>query len=231
MRESLSRLLEAQPEILLTRLGSGVAPRVVLLDAQSANVFRRCSELVHGVSPLLVLLVGADSDEEFAIEALRAGARGILLRSAGLDELFKAIRVVAEGQVWADQRIVARALALLSSLSAPAGRPADGPEGRLTAREREIFRHAMGGLSNREIADRMAISPATVKAHLTSVFRKLEVRDRTQLVVHYQRSARSAQASSAPFSLHPGRNSDYDPGRTPLRSKVVGADRDARPID
>ena len=191
--ESLVRLLEAHPDFLLTRLASGIAPRVVLLDAQGETALRRCSEIVQGAANPVVLLVGAPVDEEFAIEALRAGARGILPRSAGRDDLFKAIRVVAEGQVWADQRIVARALTLLSSLSTSASRPAGGPEGQLTVREREIFRHTVGGLSNREIADRMAISPATVKAHLSSVFRKLEVRGRTQLVVHYHRPARAVQ--------------------------------------
>ena len=191
--ESLESVLAARPEFLPTRLGSGVAPRVVLLDAQEVTALGRCSEIAQEAGGPPVLLLGAPAEEDFAVEALRLGARGILLRSAGLGELLKAIRVVAEGQVWADTRIVARALALLRSLSVPSAAPAESHQTHLTAREREIVRHTVGGLSNREIADRMAISPATVKAHLSSVFRKLEVRDRTQLVVHYHRPARLAQ--------------------------------------
>jgi DNA-binding NarL/FixJ family response regulator len=187
-------VLEAHPDLCLARIGSVITPRVVVLDAQSATALDRCGEIARGVPASLVLLVGAPPEEEFAIEALRAGARGILPRNAGLDQLLKAIRVVAEGQVWAETRIVTRALDLLSALSTPSRRADDSPEGQLTLREREIFRHTMGGLNNREIAERMAISPATVKAHLTSVFRKLDVRDRTQLVVHYHRPPRVAHA-------------------------------------
>jgi DNA-binding NarL/FixJ family response regulator len=193
--EGLSSLVERRPELLLTRLGSAEVPaRVVLLDAGTEGALGRCRDVARNVHLGVLVLLSSEIDEELALEALRSGARGILPRSAGFDDLTKAIRVVAEGDVYADRRIVARALSLLSTLPAPGGRCGPEPEDQLTTREREVVRHTVGGLSNKEIADRMAISPSTVKAHLTRVFRKLEVRDRTQLVVHYHRPTRALQA-------------------------------------
>ena len=77
-----------------------------------------------------------------------------------------------------------RALQLLSDLGDRGG-------SGLSGREQDVLRHTLAGLSNREIASRLGISPATVKAHLTSIFRKLDVRDRTQLVVLCSRRAMS----------------------------------------
>jgi DNA-binding NarL/FixJ family response regulator len=188
--EGLSRLLAVQPGIQLGRLDSATAPPgVVVLAGDPPEVFDRC-RVLSGAHPGRVLLVGTPPGEEFALAALRAGARGLVTRTEGFSDLLQAIRVVARGQVWADQDVVAQAVSLLSTLSTGSG--VGGPEGRLTGREQEIFRHTLGGLSNREIADRMDISPATVKAHLTSVFRKLAVRDRTQLVVQYRRASSTA---------------------------------------
>jgi DNA-binding NarL/FixJ family response regulator len=97
--------------------------------------------------------------------------------------------------------VVARALSLLSTM---AGHSREEPnvERGLTRREREIMGHTVGGLSNREIADRMAIRTSTVKAHLTSVFRKLSVRDRTQLVVLYHHHSGSDQAARGASVAH-----------------------------
>lgn len=190
--EGLGRLLGAQAGIRLTRLGSSAEPpQVVVLDGGAPDVLERCRDLSGANAAPRVLVVAAPPGDDFALAALRAGARGILGRSEGFDQFLRALQVVARGQVWADQHVVARALALLSTLST--GPRGGSPEGRLTVREGEIFRHTLGGLTNREIADRMAISPATVKAHLTNVFRKLSVRDRTQLVVQYHHPQHALQ--------------------------------------
>jgi DNA-binding NarL/FixJ family response regulator len=151
--------------------------RIVVLDATLDDASIRCADLVRDGRSVILLGV---ADDECALAALRAGVRGVLGREAGGDELSRAIRVVANGQLWAPRRLLARALSLLSSTPA-----SPGASGSLTRREEQIVGHALGGLSNKEIADRLAIRPCTVKAHLTSVFRKLSVRDRTQLVVRY----------------------------------------------
>jgi DNA-binding NarL/FixJ family response regulator len=154
------------------------SPDILLLDAQAEDALGWCRRLVQRHPGAGVLLVGAAPDEAWALDALCAGARGILPRAASLEDLVKAVRVVRDGQVWAPKSVVARAMDMLSGVH--------GSDGRLTPREHEVLNHLLRGLTNREIAERAAISQATVKAHVTSIFRKLSVRDRTQLVVRYQ---------------------------------------------
>jgi DNA-binding NarL/FixJ family response regulator len=160
---------------------------VVLIDGSMEGALTRCAELSRQAA---VIVLGAGTGDEESVAALRAGARGVLEKEGGVVPLRRAIRAVAKGQVWAPSAAVTHALSLLS----PPERAGAGPgtDGRLTPREKEIVRHALDGLSNKEIAGRMIISPATVKAHLTSVFRKLSVRDRTQLVIFYRSPATSA---------------------------------------
>ena len=189
--EGLRALLCAQPGLavdLLTlpvaagRAGgadAGAPPEVLILDAQVPDALGQCSQLARRYLGAAVLIVGAFPDEAWSIDALRAGARGILPRNTSLEELLKAIRVVRDRQIWAPKSVVARALDMLSGVH-------NSDDGHLTPRERDVLNHLLRGLSNREIAERAAISQATVKAHVTSIFRKLSVRDRTQLVVRYQ---------------------------------------------
>lgn len=174
---------------------AGTEGSIILLDAAMEGALAHCAAMAREGKAVIVL---GESDDEWGAAALRAGARGVLDRDAGFDRLLEAIQAVAEGQVWADKRVVARALSRLSSLSALGDGDGHLAAAPLTPREREIVGHIVDGLCNKEIAGRMAISQATVKAHLTSVFRKMSVRDRTQLVVLYHQ----------PHSPSPGR-----PGR------------------
>jgi DNA-binding NarL/FixJ family response regulator len=198
--EGLERVLAADPSFSVSVAPGAVPPHstVVILDGGMHEALPRCAEIARD-GQLPVVLVGAAVDDEGALSALRAGARGILPRDAGFEQLVKAIRVVWEGQIWAPNQTVARALGLLSSPSDGHGRYGSGASNALTPREGEIVRYTLRGFSNKEIASRMVISPATVKAHLTSVFRKLSVRDRTQLVVRYH--------AQPPPTARPGRRS------------------------
>jgi DNA-binding NarL/FixJ family response regulator len=190
--EGLRSLLGAEADLLVelvtlaaggrsgpaTGQGAAAFPQILLLDSQAADALGWCRRLVHRYPGGAVLMVGASGDEAWALDALCAGARGVLVRTASLEELTKAIHVVRDGQIWAPKSVVARALDRLSGVH--------GADDRLTRREHEVLNHLLRGLSNREIAERAAISQATVKAHVTNIFRKLSVRDRTQLVVRYQ---------------------------------------------
>jgi DNA-binding NarL/FixJ family response regulator len=96
----------------------------------------------------------------------------------------KAIRVVRDGQIWARRQVLEARLERLSLSVAPAIAES-GLEERLSQREQEVFRRAATGLSNKELADALVISEATVKAHLTSIFQKLGVRGRSELAAAY----------------------------------------------
>jgi DNA-binding NarL/FixJ family response regulator len=183
LRDGLRLMLASQPEIHLLAADEPVPARlrpVVLVDPLIPDILAVCSALEASPERPRIILVGVEAAEDFGVQALRAGVRGIVGPAATLAELVKAIRVVHDGQVWAPKQVVARALDVLRE-----GHPSASPAA-LTAREEEIVRHVAKGLRNREIAAMVAISEATVKAHLTEVFRKLGVRGRTQLAMRYQ---------------------------------------------
>ncbi|PYQ52022.1 MAG: hypothetical protein DMF78_12110 [Acidobacteria bacterium] len=155
-------------------------PDVLLVDSGMEGALGLCAALRNEGGPAVVL-VAADDGDDSGMAALVAGARGILAKSAGPDDLVKAVRVVHEGQIWARRHLMAEWMAR-EATTRPAG---ESIIGRLSKRESQIFRHAAAGLSNKELAGRLSISEATVKAHLTSIFQKLGLRGRTGLAAAY----------------------------------------------
>jgi len=160
-------------------------PQILVADAQMAEALETCRELrLNGVRPW-VILAGADRDERWAVEALKTGVRGILPKSATVENLLKAVRVVHQGEVWASNQVIALTVAELAarSVNAPVGKLAFRE--RLSPREQEIVHLVVDGLSNLETASRLGITEATVKAHLTHIFQKLALRGRAQLAARY----------------------------------------------
>ncbi|HEX8865552.1 MAG TPA: response regulator transcription factor [Lentzea sp.] len=133
--------------------------------------------------PHVVMLTTFDTDE-LLVDSLRAGASGFLVKDTGPAELLAAIRAAAAGEAPVAPRLVRR---LIDSfvLTPPPATQAQPPSrlDRLTAREREIFALVGLGLTNPEIAARLQLAESTVKTHLGSVLRKLELRDRVQAVI------------------------------------------------
>ena len=163
-------------------------PQILLVDAQIEGALDFCRELrLNGVRPW-VILAGADRDERWDVEALKTGVRGILPKSATVENLLKAIRVVHQGELWASKRVIALTVEELAarSVNPPVGKLAFGE--RLSPREREIVQLIVRGLSNLEAANRLGITEATVKAHLTHIFQKLALRGRAQLAARYNGS-------------------------------------------
>jgi DNA-binding NarL/FixJ family response regulator len=126
-----------------------------------------------------VLILTTFDLDDYVYAALRAGASGFLLKDVEPRELVDAIRVVASGNALLGSTVTRRLLdhfAAAEEISAPS-------LDSLTDRELEILRLLAGGLSNAEIADRLVVSETTVKSHVSSVLRKLGVRDRVQAVI------------------------------------------------
>jgi DNA-binding NarL/FixJ family response regulator len=159
-------------------------PDVVLMDVRMPGVdgieaTRRIA--ASGSSARIVILTTYDVDE-YVFAALRAGASGFLLKDVRPPELTEAIRVVARGDALLAPGVTRRLLDRFAGvLPDDAARPADLEE--LTEREVEVLRFVALALSNAEIASRLVLTEATVKTHVSSVLRKLGLRDRVQAVV------------------------------------------------
>jgi DNA-binding NarL/FixJ family response regulator len=120
--------------------------------------------------------------DEYVFEALRAGAAGFLLKAAEPQEIVRAVRVVAAGDSLLSPSVTRRVVETFVRSVAPRS-PAASGLAELTDREREIVALAGTGLSNAEIAERLVISPATARTHVSRAMLKLGARDRAQLVV------------------------------------------------
>lgn len=190
--EGLQRILAAETSFGVVQLDRGparsplrvAAPLVVLLDYRTKDRFRLCQDLNR--QGARVLMLEMPDGETAALEAIHAGARGLLGRSAGAEEVVKAVRLVHQGGVWAPRQVLVAALTTRGTAAAdddPA--MSGGTWGHLSAREKDVLALAATGLANKEVADRLAISEATVKTHLTHIFQKVGVRSRTELAAAY----------------------------------------------
>jgi DNA-binding NarL/FixJ family response regulator len=159
-------------------------PDVVLMDVRMPDMdgieaTRRIA--ASGSSARIVILTTYDVDE-YVFAALRAGASGFLLKDVRPPELTEAIRIVARGDALLAPGVTRRLLDRFAGvLPDDAARPRDLDE--LTEREVEVLRFVALALSNAEIASRLVLTEATVKTHVSSVLRKLGLRDRVQAVV------------------------------------------------
>ncbi len=160
------------------------APELVVLDYGFGNSLGLCAAFSDGRC-LGTVVVGVPDDADADVEALLAGARGIVYAREGLEPVVRAARGVADGLVWAPRRVVADAWQRFKrELDArQAGEAVLAA--RLSARERQVFQFAASGLGNKEVADRLSISEATVKVHLSHIFQKLGLRGRGELAAAY----------------------------------------------
>jgi DNA-binding NarL/FixJ family response regulator len=131
-----------------------------------------------GLQSAVVLLTGNISDRE-VIEAVRLGARGIVLKEMAPSLLLQCIRKVHAGELWLEKESVSRALDKMVRQDEDVQRMKDA----LTPRELEVLRRVVQGLQNQEIAAQLFISEGTVKTHLHAIYEKLGVRGRVQLIL------------------------------------------------
>jgi DNA-binding NarL/FixJ family response regulator len=131
---------------------------------------------------LKVIILTTYETDERVFETLRAGASGFLLKDAEPDELLRGISIVAEGEALLAPSVTRRLIAEFASQPTSARVSPEQLEW-LTRREREVMVLVASGLSNDEIAERLVISPATAKTHVSRAMRKVDAHDRAQLVV------------------------------------------------
>lgn len=163
--EALTKVPELKPDVLLLDIRMPRLDGIAVLEA-----LRKADAL----PPTLVLTTFDDGDA--AISAIKAGARGLMLKDVSLEDLAEAIRALADNKT-------AYQPAMTDSLMAAIRRvpPSDDPVAEtLTAREREVLHLICAGYSNKEIADLLALAEGTVKNHVSNLLLKLNARDRTR---------------------------------------------------
>jgi DNA-binding NarL/FixJ family response regulator len=168
--EALSLLHKVKPDILLLDLK--------MQPMDGFEVLTRLQEEKLEVRPIILT---ASEDERDYVEAVKRGARGIVLKAAASERLLEGIRKVYRGEMWIDQRVAADVMKAMTEPRAPVTR---GDKVLLTAREQEIVTLVAQGFRNKEIADKLSISEQTVKNHLHNIFDKLGVSDRLELALY-----------------------------------------------
>ncbi|MBL1087200.1 response regulator transcription factor [Streptomyces actinomycinicus] len=200
LRSAFRVLVDSEPDMEVVgeaadgaqavRLAKEHGPDVVLMDIRMPGTDGLAATRLISADPALaqvrVVILTTFEVDDYVVQALRAGASGFLGKGSEPEELLSAIRVAAGGEALlspaATKGLIARFLAR--------GDDGDGPDparserlGTLTGREREVLVQVAGGHSNDEIAERLEVSPLTVKTHVNRAMAKLGARDRAQLVV------------------------------------------------
>ena len=172
-REAIDLARERRPDVIVMDV------QMPVLDGIAAT-----REIVRDGLGRVIILTTFDADD-YLFEALQAGASGFLLKNAEADQLVDALRAVGHGHALLAPEVTQRVIA---QMTAPAADPAGGDRHRdllahLTGRELDVLRLIGSGRSNAEIAAELVIGSATVKTHVSSIFAKLQVRDRVGAVI------------------------------------------------
>lgn len=192
IRDGLKQLLELENDIKVIAMCSNgemavekyreVKPDVILMDINmpvlnGLEALEQIKAYDNGVKAVMLTI---HQDREYLLRALELGALGYILKDAEASALIEAIRSVSNNQTYI-QPIMARELVNEYKRIKSGG---DDPKNRLTERETEVLKLLAKGMLNKEIANALFISEKTVKNHISSIFRKLNVQDRTQAAVY-----------------------------------------------
>lgn len=193
-RDGLRKLLEAEGSFeLIGEASNGVeaidlvlrlAPDVLLLDLNMPRLggLDALSEVVRSAPGVRTIILAASVDRREIIKALRLGARGIVLKTAATDLLYKCIEAVVAGEVWVGRESVPEFLDALEDVESTS-RSRHVSIANLTGREKQIVAAIVGGASNRDVALALSVSEQTIKNHLSRIFEKCRVANRTELAV------------------------------------------------
>lgn len=189
-RKGLRALLKAIPEVEVVgeaadgneavEMAMALQPDIILMDIHMPhrNGAEATQEVLRTSPHIGILMLTMLEDDEFVFAAMRMGARGYLLKGADRAEIARAIKAVSNGEAIFSPAIAQRLMHIFTR----AERPAAHVFPELSEREREVLELIARGLSNSEIAARLHISGKTVRNHITNIFAKLQVADRSEAI-------------------------------------------------
>ncbi len=196
-RHGLRALLDALPEVVVVAEGTdgreAVAlaaehrPDVVIMDLQMPGLdgVAATREIVAASPEVGVLVLTMFDDDDSVFSAMRAGARGYLVKGADSPDVLRAVTAVARGEAIFGPGVAER---VLGYLTRPLSAYDEVAFPTLTAREREVLSLIAAGLGNNQIATRLVLSPKTVRNNVSSIFAKLQVADRSEAIVRARRA-------------------------------------------
>lgn len=171
-------------------------PDVILLDVDMPGMSGL--QLIRELRPRLpqtqIVMLSVSGDDRNVLEAMRHGAAGYLTKDLGPEALQRAVRGIRQGDLAMSRRMAARTLRRF--IEGGGGTGEVTALSALSSRELQVLGNLADGLTDREIAEGLVISPRTVESHVSSILRKLEVRNRAEAAMRY-REARGAQAGEA----------------------------------
>ncbi len=192
-RGALRMLLETEPKFRVIgeaknpesaeQIIEDERPDLILVDLPDNGVAKLFPLLKNAEIPVLLLI--DELDVEIYKQCLRIGIRGLVLKQERADTLFKAVEKIHAGEIWFDRIIMGDTIRhLIDEMQTLHAIPVSPIASSLTDREHEVIELICKGMKNKEIADSLFISETTVRHHLTSVFNKLDITSRLELVVY-----------------------------------------------
>ncbi len=180
--EAITLAAQIQPDVILMDIQMpGVQSTPGVSGTPGMNGIEATRRIVQASPHIGVLMVTMFEDDLSVFNAMRAGARGYLLKGAKHEEMLRAIRAVAGGEAIFSPAIAARLTEFFARMQTPSAPPQIFPQ--LSDREREILALIAQGLKNAEIATRLVLSEKTVRNHVSNILSKLQVADRTEAIL------------------------------------------------
>ncbi len=193
LKEGISKIIEDDKKIRVISKVSNIIDLVqsceeftfdILLldvDLRGLNVQKLLSLVKKNRSSKVILIVDSNYDESSLVNSIRSGVRRYLLKDTDSNQLIKSIKTVYDGELWVERKMMVKVIDAFST-------PAKNDKGRsqiygLTETEAKVVKHVLSGLTNKEIASQLYISEKTVKFHLYKIFKKLETKNRSELIL------------------------------------------------
>ena len=200
-RAGVAHTLQAEPDIEIVgqgasadeaiRLAAELLPDLILLDIHMPGGGLHAARTITTTCPVTrIVMLTVSEEEEDLLAALKAGARGYVLKGVPARELIRVVRAVSAGESYVTPALAAGLLRELTGAE-PGARPAPDPLDELTERERQILEGVAAGLSNKEIGQQLHLSEKTVKHYMTNVLQKLQVRNRVEAALLARRGGRA----------------------------------------